>query len=176
MFDPSLLLPPDEDALPALAAPAAMPDVGGVVADIQAQQYAADQEALGKGLRAALGIGAIAMVPDVIEELRRSRDVDAKIKFIQMALKEGGYGTKENKHDNLPTFVFNFVGGAGGSVEVVQRVEPQEVVEDAVLVSGAPQEKPIVNPAALAPLAWMNDDFMIPETAPAEESVFDLIA
>jgi hypothetical protein len=162
----------DEHDLEPLPQQVALPRIGSVIDDVTSHEHGSATEQIGQGIRAALGIGALAMLPDMIEDLRRTRDLDAKLRFVQMALKEGGYGTKDNKLDHLPTFVFNFVGPTGGTVEVVQQAGD---VEDAVIMK--PRENLTqVRRDTLAALAGMNDDFMTGEAVPvAEPSVFDLI-
>jgi hypothetical protein len=141
-----------------------VPDVTDVIQDIEGNSHASAQAQIGQALRAAMGIGALAMLPNLIEELQRSKDPDARLKFIQMALKEGGYGMKEDKHSSLPIFNFNFVGmGAPTKVEVVQQVE----------------EAVATLPAASAALAALsssiNDDFE-PVLGSAVKSVAEAVS
>jgi hypothetical protein len=187
MDHPSNEETPDDGALVALRQPVPLPKVGTVLDDVRTHEHATESEAIGAGLRTALGIGALALLPDMIEELRRTRDLDAKIKFVQLALKEGGYGVKDNKHDHLPVFNFTFVGnpGAPQQVQVVQEVSKDEI-EDAVIkhtdaglnISDADMKRL----ASLAEFACINDDFAS-ETQPVEppepvseaQNIFDQI-
>ena len=160
-----------EEASYPLAAP--VPDITNVVDDIEGNSHAGANEQLGTALRTALGIGALSMMPNLIADLRNAKDPDARIKFIQMALKEGGYGVKDNKNDHLPTFNFTFVGNTTGSVEISRgATKPQETLEaeDATY-------PPLSMAQALSALAEaVNGDVDPPAPPPVSApSVFDLI-
>lgn len=176
----------DDGAL-ALRQPAPLPQVGTVLDDVRTHEHATESEAIGAGLRTALGIGALALLPDMIEELRRTRDLDAKIKFVQLALKEGGYGVKDNKHDHLPVFNFTFVGspGAPQQVQVVQEITKDEIEDAVIKLTEAPFTISDVDRkrlAGLAEFACINDDFATPDAPLAApepvsegQSIFDQI-
>lgn len=140
-----------------------------------AAQDADLQEKIGMALRAAMGAGALEMLPEVIAALRLSDNIDAKLKFLQMAMKEGGYAAKEKKQDNLPTFAFNFI--TQGGVQHVQvtatPAEPQPAQAEDIIDVIATSADPKKDPPSFALLIQANDDFT-PEKQQVE-SVLDMI-
>ncbi len=161
LLSPSQLLD-DAPQLPTTRPYTPLPDVRGVSDDVSSNPSAKQLDEVGQAMRAALGIGALALLPGLIEDLQHSRDPDTRIKFLQLAFKEGGYGVKEDKTANLPVFHFNFVGGAPTNL-TVERHDTQNV-EDATY--------------AKAPADAYNDDFLPPSMTPvqlAPDTLFDLI-
>lgn len=150
---------PTRDPIPD---PQPLPRVQPALDRIKEDDTAKQVEQMGQGIRAMLGMGAIALLPDLIDDLRRARDPDTRIKFVQLALKEGGFGVKDNKNDNLPVFNFTF-NGVQGAVSVAQ---PQQMVEEVT-----PVQKQVNK---LSTQAWINDDVAAPET-PLVTNVFDQI-
>lgn len=165
----------DDDAeVDGYRVPAPIPDIAPTLEEIERNATAKLSEQIGQGLRSALGIGALALLPDLISDLRKSRDPDTRLKFIGMAMKEGGYGTKDNKNDNLPTFNFTF-NGVGGTVSVqAVQTTPADEPEKAETVEYA--EYPDAAIARLRGYAGINDDVAI-DGQPAESSpsAFSLI-
>lgn len=150
-----------------------------IAESIQAQKDADLLDKIGAALRAAMGAGALEMLPEVIAALRISDNIDAKLKFLQMAMKEGGYAAKEKKQDNLPTFAFNFI--TQGGVQHVQvtatPAQPDQALphqpEDIIDVVATPATNAPAQPPAFALLLAANDDFEPPKTH--AESVLDMI-
>ncbi len=118
-------------------------------------------EQVGNALRAAMGAGALYMLPEVIQELRKSTNIDAKLKFLQMAMKEGGYAAKEKAKDNLPTFSFNFITQNGVQQIQVQSTEPTD--DDKTVVDLTYTDAKLATPTHEKPeyaaLGYANEDF-----------------
>jgi hypothetical protein len=116
-----------------------MPDLTPVMEDLDSHPHNKQTDMIGQALRSALGIGALALIPGLIDDLRRTKDPDSRLKFLSLAFKEGGYGVKEDKGANMPTFHFNFVGdGIGQTVTVVQEA-PRDAIEDATYTTAPPE-------------------------------------
>ena len=159
---PEHLLAPEQNLAEPIRPRASLPEVTDRLADAQGNPNAKQLDELGQAIRAGLGIGALSLLPELIEDLRRSKDPDTRIKFLALAIKEGGYGLKEDKTSQLPVFHFNFVGS--GTTVTTERAAPAEIIEDAVYAKHASSA--------------YNDDVLPPEATPPElapESIFDLI-
>jgi hypothetical protein len=179
---PEYLLSPGEivEALPPEQAPhralSPVPDVQEHLEQIEKNAAAKMTEQIGNALRAGLGIGALALLPDLIEDLRRAKDPDTRIKFLQLAFKEGGYGVKDDSKANLPVFHFNFVG-VGGTATIVQETQAASsvpAIEDATYT--VRQDEVEQAPAGYWGVAADDINRDVDQNTPvAELSVFQLI-
>lgn len=155
--------------------PASIPDVAATLEALEANSAAKLTEQIGQGLRTALGIGALSLLPDLIADLRKARDPDIRLKFIQTALKDGGYGTKDNKNDNLPTFNFTFNGiGASATVSVAPARDNSSAVDALDMAEYMGGDKPAASQYELE-AELINSEVAGPETV-STRSVFDSIA